>query len=59
MSISILEVLANAQHNLKPGSMPFQKTIGMEQLSNAITLLENGKTADDDFDEDEVAKLKD
>ena len=54
MSISIIEVLENAKHNLSPGTMPFQKTMGLEQLSNAITLLEKGKNVDDDFDEDDL-----
>ena len=54
MTLSILEVLENAKHNLGPRVMPFQRTIGMEQLSNAIELLFNGKLPDDEFDEKDL-----
>ena len=41
MSVSILEALLNAEINLS-GDHPFQKTVGLNQLHNAIVLLEKG-----------------
>ena len=52
MSLSILEVLENAKFNLQPNTPGFQKTLGLEQLSNAIYLLdEKEKSVFDDFNE--------
>lgn len=42
MSVSILEALMNAQHNLGVTALPFQRAIGLDQLNNAIGLLEKG-----------------
>lgn len=36
MSLSVLEVLQNAEYNIKNGVMPFQKQLGLEQLANAF-----------------------
>lgn len=55
MTISIFEVLLNAQHNLK-SPMGFQKELGMNQLDNAIKLIENGKTLNDDFNEADLTE---
>ena len=41
MSVTILEALMNAEINLSE-SHPFQKSIGLNQLHNAIVLLEKG-----------------
>lgn len=41
MAVSILEVLMNAEHNLKAGS-PGLTSFAMDQLHNAIVLLEKG-----------------
>ena len=58
MSITIGEVLENAEHNLG-STMQFQKDMGMEQLRNAIYLLnEKEKSVDDDFDENDVKDRK-
>ena len=55
MSLSILEVLQNAEFNLKNGTVPTQKSIGLDQLSNAIYLLsEKDKDIYDDFNEDDL-----
>jgi len=52
MSLTILEVLMNAQINLVINrSSPLAFEVGKEQLANAITLLEEGFTAYNDFDE--------
>ena len=45
MAVSILECLMNAEHNLKVG-IPAIKPMAMEQLHNAIVLLEKGYDAD-------------
>ena len=55
MSLTILEVLENAEYNLK-GKMGFQRTLGLEQLCNAleqineydIGLDDNFRDADDE-----------
>ena len=47
--LSILEVLENAQYNLK-AKMPFQHEMGLEQLGNAIDLLQLGLDAGDEAD---------
>ena len=39
--VTILEALQNAEYNLSK-SLGFTKTIGLEQLNNAIILLEKG-----------------
>ena len=41
MSVTILEALLNAEINLE-GEMGFQKRMGLEQLHNAIVLLDKG-----------------
>lgn len=52
MSLSILEVLRNAEYNLKNAAFPEQTKMGIRQLSNAIYLLdEKEKDLYDDFDE--------
>lgn len=45
MSLSVLEVLMNAKHNLENAVMPVQIEIGKEQLRNAIAQLENDSDA--------------
>ena len=55
MSVTILEVLQNAEYNLKNAVMPMQLKIGIDQLSNAIYLLvEKEKGLYDDFNEDDL-----
>jgi len=49
MSVSILECLLNAEHNLKAG-IPAVRPMAMEQLSNAIVLLSKGYGTDTDVD---------
>ena len=39
MSLTIIEVLQNAEYNLKNSSFSGQTRLGIEQLSNAIYLL--------------------
>ena len=58
MGLSILEVLQNAQYNLKVSRPSFQKRMGKEQLDNAILLLENGKDIKDQYDEYELKRFK-
>ena len=41
MSTTVLEALMNAEINLS-GDHPFQKTLGLNQLHNAIAFLEKG-----------------
>jgi hypothetical protein len=45
MAVSILEALMGAEHNLKVG-IPAIKPLAMDQLHNAIVLLEKGYSAD-------------
>jgi hypothetical protein len=52
MSVSIMEVLYNAQYNLCEAKMPFQIALGKEQLNNAIKALESGKSLDDEYEDD-------
>ena len=54
MSLTIHEVLENADHNLRNGVMPFQVDLAKDQLHNALNLLNQGMTLDDDFDEDKL-----
>lgn len=49
MSLSVLEVLQNAEYNLKNGVMSMQKDIAISQLSNAILQLEENSNADAKF----------
>lgn len=54
MSLTIGEVLENAEHNLS-GQYDFQREIGMNQLINANYLLnELGKSVDDEFNADDL-----
>ena len=50
MSVTIMEVLQNAKFNLAEASHPAQRRIGINQLSNAVTLLEKGYGLYDNFD---------
>ena len=50
MAVSILEALMNAKHNLENPVMPFQKKMGLEQLGNAIALLEKGYPIDEEVE---------
>ena len=49
MSLSVLEVLQNAEYSLKNGVLPFQKELAVEQLTNAINQLSANSDADEDF----------
>jgi predicted TIM-barrel fold metal-dependent hydrolase len=49
MSLSVLEVLANAEHNLTNARIGFQLAIGTEQLRNAIKQLEKNPDASAEF----------
>lgn len=51
--MTIYEVLLNAQYNLCEAKMPFQIEIGKQQLNNAIEQIDNGKTLEDEFEEEE------
>lgn len=46
MSVSIVEVLRCAQNNLSTGRLPYQKHVGLQQLHNAVVLLEKGYDAE-------------
>lgn len=59
MSLTILEVLENADYNLREARMPAQVEIGKVQLQNALDLLLNqGMTLEDDFDEEKLTPHK-
>jgi hypothetical protein len=47
--VSILEVLGSAEINIKNG-IPAIRALGIQQLHNAVTLLEKGYSVDDDAD---------
>jgi len=57
MSITIYEVLKNAQYNFNGGTL-IQLETAKRQLDNALLLLENDKDLYDDFDYDFVEKIK-
>jgi len=49
MSLTILEVLENAEYNLR-GKMKFQRSLGLEQLCSAIDQINKYDIGlDDDF----------
>ncbi len=50
MSLTVLEVLENAQYNLERGVTPIQKDIGLKQLGNAIKQLEEDGNADAEYE---------
>jgi hypothetical protein len=56
MSLSVLEVLENAKHNLTEARIGFQLAIGKEQLCNAIKQLEKNPDASAEFVEDVAAE---
>lgn len=58
MSLSIFEVLLNAEFNLRPETGTVQKIMGHEQLKNAMVMLDAGKAVTDPFDEDECRGVK-
>jgi len=58
MSLTILEVLQNAEYNIRKPAMQMQVQMGLNQLKNAIILLDSGKKCNDDFSEDELEKAK-
>lgn len=49
MSLTIREVLENADYNLQNARMDIQITLAKEQLHNAMMQLDEGKGLDDDF----------
>lgn len=49
MGITILEILRNADYNLK-SNLDFQIQLGKEQLHNAVVLLEKGYSLYDDIE---------
>ena len=51
MSLTILEVLENADYNLQNAKMELQIDVAKSQLHNALTLLNEGFTLEDDFNE--------
>lgn len=57
--LTILDVLRNARHNLdsqlkqSPHPLPFLD-LGMNQLSNALTLIDRGKELFDEFKEEDL-----
>lgn len=52
MSLTVFEVLLNAQHNLNNNGQ-LGLVVGKEQLDNAIEALENGKELHDVYEEGE------
>lgn len=49
MSLEIVEVLRNAEYNLKNPINQMQREMGFNQLNNATTLLEKGYCPFDDI----------
>ena len=55
MTITIMEILQNAEYNLKNAIIPAQTKMGIDQLSNANYLLnELEKDLLDNFHEDDL-----
>lgn len=50
MSLTILEVLENADYNLQNARLQLQIDMAKEQLHNALELLNEGKTLEDEFE---------
>lgn len=55
MSLTLLEVLENADYNLQEAKIPMQVEMAKSQLHNVLKLLKQGMMLEDDFDE---SKLK-
>ena len=49
MSLTILEVLENADYNLQNAKMDFQIHLAKEQLHNALEQIDQGKGLEDTF----------
>ena len=60
MSITVGEVLQNAEYNISNASIPFQMEIGKEQLRNYRIAKEIGANDDDDWAdwEDKIDEYK-
>lgn len=56
MSLTIHEVLENADYNLQNAKFQTQIDLAREQLHNALQLLDKGKTLEDDFREEDLEK---
>lgn len=54
MSLTILEVLENADYNLQNQTIPLQVILAKEQLHNALKLINKGKKLEDDFNEEDL-----
>jgi len=54
MSLSILEVLENADYNLQNARLPMQIDLAKRQLNNALKLINKGKTLEDTFNEEDL-----
>ena len=52
MSLSVLDVLRNAEYNLVNGVMPIQIDLAIEQLKNAIKQLDKNPDANELYAED-------
>lgn len=50
MAVSILEALQNADYNLNNSVLPIQVTLGKDQLHNAVVLLDNGYSLEDEVE---------
>jgi len=50
MSLTIMEVLENADSNLQRARMPIQIEMAKSQLHNALDLINQGFKLEDDFD---------
>lgn len=50
MSLTILEVLQNADYNLQNTKLDIQIDMAKEQLHNALKEIEKGKSLDDVFE---------
>jgi hypothetical protein len=51
MSLTVGEVLENANYNISNGKIPFQTAIGKEQLDNYTIAKKLGADDDDDWDD--------
>jgi rRNA maturation endonuclease Nob1 len=52
MSLTILEVLENADYNLQNAKMQMQIELAKSQLHNALKKIDEGKTLEDIYYED-------
>jgi hypothetical protein len=55
--MTILEVLENSDYNLQKSRLDIQIRLGIEQLHNALLLINDGAVITDEFNEDRLKEI--